>query len=172
MEPNRLAEIISAAVDMENEGMRVYEDAAGRTAHAFAREMFRSLANDERRHAEWLDKLGTDLGAAPSLLAAAEPEAFARSMREVFAEMRQTLEGAQADADDIQAIDLAMGLEQEAYNVYTDAAAQAADPAAAELLRAIAEEENNHYRILDDTRLYLTDPEKWNIKEENPLIDG
>jgi len=34
------------------------------------------------------------------------------------------------------------------------------------------DEQNEHFRLLEDTLLYLTDPVEWNFKEEKPLIDG
>jgi rubrerythrin len=73
---------------------------------------------------------------------------------------------------DIKAIDLALGMEEKAYAYYTDAAKAMTDGQEKDILLKIAEEENEHFRILSDTRLYLTYPQMWHIIQEKPVIDG
>ena len=63
-------------------------------------------------------------------------------------------------------------MEEKAYFYYTGAAKTMADAQEKKILLKIAEEENEHFRILNDTRLYLTYPEMWNIIQEKPVIDG
>lgn len=172
MSEDRMADTIRTGIAMEAEGLRAYQEAATRTSHPFAKEMFLSLASDEKRHQEWFEALAAKRGIAPAPLDHLDPDGFLKSIREVFGKLRGQLGAVAVDADDIKAIDAALGLEEESYKLYAEAAKAAADPDEKALLEFVAHEENNHYRILDDTKLYLTDPEKWNIKEENPLIDG
>ena len=167
-----IAEAINAGIKVEQEGRAVYEDAAAKTSRRFARAMFENLADDERRHEEWLRKLAGDLGVAGGLTQGIAPDAIVTRIRALFSEMRAEIDANAPSADDIAVLDIALGLEEKSYEMYKQVAAAAEDPAVREVLEFIAAEENNHYRILDDLRLYLTDPEKWNIKEENPLIDG
>ena len=72
----------------------------------------------------------------------------------------------------VQAIDFALGMEEKAYFFYAGAAKAMADAQEKQILLKIAEEENEHFRILNDTRLYLTYPEMWHIIQEKPVIDG
>ena len=167
-----ITEAINAGIKVEQEGRAVYEDAAKKTSHRFARAMFESLAGDEQRHEEWFRKLADDMGVAGALTAGLAPDAIVTRIRTLFSEMRSEIDANAPSADDIAVLDVALGLEEKSYEMYSQAAKTAEDPAVREVLEFIAAEENNHYRILDDLRLYLTDPEKWNIKEENPLIDG
>lgn len=168
-----IAEVVTAGIKMEKEGEKVYRDAAAKTRHPFAKEMFLSLANDERRHGEWFLKMGESLGVARDLVSkTSAPDAFVGQMRETFGKLRAKAEGVKASADDLKVIDLALGLEEKSFDIYSQAAAAATDPAVKKVLDFVAKEENNHYRILADVKLYLSDPGKWNIKEESPLIDG
>ncbi|HRU05052.1 MAG TPA: ferritin family protein [Candidatus Brocadiia bacterium] len=168
-----IAEVVKTGVQMEKEGEKVYRDAAAKTKHPFAKEMFLSLAKDEKRHGEWFLKMGESLGVAKDLLAKGKtPDAFVGQMRDTFGKLRAKIEGLKASADDMKVIEVALGLEEKSYDVYSKAAAAATDPAVKKVLDFVAKEENNHYRILADVKLYLSDPGKWNIKEESPLIDG
>lgn len=172
MSESNIAEYIRAGLEMETQGLEMYELAAANSTHPFAKEMFLSLAGDERRHAEWFKKLGESLGMAGDLLSGPAPEAFLTSIQGIFAGLREEIDGKPADTDDLEVIRTALGLEEKAYQFYSEAAEKADDADTVAILSRMAKEENNHYRILDDVLLYLTDPEKWNIKEENPLIDG
>jgi len=167
-----MGKVFRVGLEMELEGLRVYEAAAANSNHAFAKQMFRGLANDEKRHAAWFRKLAEERGVAPADVSAVDPDGFLKTIRAIFSELREQIEGAGAETDDIQAIDLALGLEDKAYTMYHEASEAADNADEKAVLELIAREENNHYAILADTRLYLTDPEKWNIKEEGPLIDG
>ena len=171
MSETNIAEVINTGIQIEGEGLKVYEDAAARSTHPFAKQMFASLANDERRHAEWFRRLGEDMGVAASLLKVGAPDDFKKSIQGIFKELREQIEGKPADTNDVEVIRVALGLEEKSYDLYSGAAENASGDVKDVLLR-IAAEENNHYKILDDVLLYLTDPEKWNIKEENPVIDG
>lgn len=172
MSDPKLAEVIRVGIKMENEGRETYEQAASRSTNPFAKQMFASLASDEQRHADWFRRLGEDAGVASELLQGPAPEEFLQGVSSVFKQFRQQIEGKPADADDIKSIETALGLEEMSYKAYAEAAAEADDPDVKKLLGRVATEENNHYRILDDAKLYLTDPEKWNIQQEKPLIDG
>jgi len=168
-----IAEVVKAGLKMEKEGEKVYRDAAAKSKHPFAKEMFLSLANDEKRHGEWFLKMGENLGVAKDLLAKARtPDAFLVQARETFGKLRAKIDGVKASADDLKVIDVALGLEEKSFEIYSQAAAAATDPAVKKALDFVSKEENNHYRILADVRLYFSDPGKWNIKEERPLIDG
>ena len=85
---------------------------------------------------------------------------------------RQVKEDLNAEDDQVKAIDIALGMEESAYKFYKDTADACENADAKEMLLKIANEENEHYRILDDTRLYLTNQAEWFIKEEKPVIGG
>ncbi len=172
MAVDSVAKVIGAGIRMEEEGLKVYQEAAARTRHPFAKEMFLSLAHDETRHAEWFRKMAAQRGVAPAPLSDLDPDGFLKTISETFKALRAQIKSLKASADDIKAIDVALGLEEKSYKVYTEAAAKATNPDEKAVLQFIAREENNHWKILDDTRLYLTDWEKWNIKDEKPVIDG
>jgi len=109
----------------------------------------------------------------PSAYEELDPEGPLKRISAAFRQVaRQLKEETKPDQDDIRAIDVAKGLEEKAYGFYSATAKEVSDPTEKEIFERIAREENEHWRILDDARLYLTDPAQWHLKEERPLIDG
>ena len=135
--------------------------------------MFESLAADERRHVEIFQALAAREGVRPAAAEELDREGPLKRMSAIFRDAAANIkEVLTADSDDIKAIDVAKGMEEKAFAFYAEAARGCASPVEKRILLKIAAEENEHYRILDDTRLYLTYPEMWFIKEEKPVIDG
>ena len=57
-------EIIQAAIQLERDGRQFYLDVAEKSSSALARQMFESLADDEVRHIQWIEKLSTGADSA------------------------------------------------------------------------------------------------------------
>jgi rubrerythrin len=96
-----------------------------------------------------------------------------RRVSTIFKSMAEDLKAEmKPDDDDLAIIRKALELEKQAFEAYTQWSKESRDPTESSILEMMALEENEHWRILDDTLLYLTYPEEWHIKEEKPLIDG
>lgn len=162
---------LGVAIQMEKEGIAFYTKAADQTKNPLGRKMFLSLVGDEQRHVRIFEELAAQEGVIPS---AAEELDDNNPMKRAgsFFKAASKKTGKTASDDDIKAIDFALGMEKDAYFFYLNAAKAVSDPAEKEILQKIAEEENQHFRILNDTRLYLSYPEMWHIIQEKPLIDG
>ena len=169
----KTSEALGIAVEMERKGMAFYNEAVTRTSNPFAQEMFRSLANDEKKHERVFLQMAEETGVRPSELDEMDPAGPIRRIQAIFKNAAAGIRGQATDqGNDIKVIQIAKGMEQEAFHFYASAAGNAEDALEKEAFEKIARQENEHWRILDDTQLYLTDPAKWHLKEENPLIDG
>ncbi len=168
--PSKISEALGIAVHMEQEGQEYYAKAAHIMTHPFVKSMFLSLVKDELRHEQVFRKMALDAGIRPAEMDEMDQEGPIQRIRAVF---KQAGEAAAADGEnDAEVLRTAMKMEEGAYKFYTETAEATENETEKEILRKIAAEENEHYRILDDTLLYMTDPVKWNLKEENPVIDG
>jgi rubrerythrin len=167
------SDALGAAIRMEEEGIRFYSEASARAGNALVKEMFASLAKDEERHRAIFQEMAAREGVRPSRADELDESSPAKRIKSVFkgaaAKVRRSLRGAD---DMVRAIDIALGMEEKAYFTYTAAAKTMPDAQERRILLKIAEEENEHFRILNDTRLYLTYPEMWHIIQEKPVIDG
>jgi rubrerythrin len=167
------SDALGIAIRMEEEGIRFYSKAAGQAGHTLAGKMFASLVKDEERHRAIFQEMAAQEGVRPSRADELDESNPAKRVQSVFkgaaAKVRKPLRSAD---EVIRAIDIALGMEEKSYFFYAEAARTMADPQEKQILLKIAEEENEHFRILNDTRLYLTYPQMWNIIQEKPVIDG
>ena len=166
------SDALGVAVRMEQEGIKFYTKAGEQCANLRGRRMFLSLVKDEERHLKIFQEMAAQEGVRPGLADELNKSSPAARIGPLFKGAARKLRKALKSSDgDIKAIDLAMGMEEKAYSYYTTAAAMTAGQEK-EFLLKIADEENEHFRILSDTRLYLTYPQMWNIIQEKPVIDG
>ena len=172
-EPSKNSEALGIAVNMEEEGIAFYKKTAERMTDPFAKKMFLSIAEDERRHKRIFEQMAQAEGVTPADVGQAETDGPIARIQAIFKELgRKVKEDLDPEDSQIDALNIAIDMEKKAYDFYNSAAQDCPDAGEQEILRKIAKEENEHWRIFDDTKLYLTDQAEWNIKEEQPVIDG
>lgn len=172
-EQDKRSEALGIAVQMEREGMEFYRKASDRSAHPFTKKMLLSLVEDEKRHEQIFREMAKEAGVRPRTLDEMDKEGPLKRIAAIFRETAARLkEEVKPEDDDIKVINIARDMERKAFDFYSATAGQMDDPVERSAFEKIAAQENDHWRILDDTLLYLTNPAEWHIKEEKPLIDG
>ncbi len=166
------SDALGIAIHMEQEGIRFYSKAAEQAENARVKKMFASLVKDEERHRAIFQEMAEQEGVRPSRADELEESSPGETVQSIFKGAAAKVKKSRRSTDEVQAIDIALGMEEKAYFFYTGAAKTMTDAQEKGILLKIAEEENEHFRILNDTRLYLTYPEMWNIIQEKPVIDG
>ena len=167
------SDALGAAIRMEEEGIRFYTKAAGQSRDPLGKKMFLSLVKDEERHAQIFREMAAQEGVRPSRVGEMDKASPAARIRSIFKGAAGKVKKAlKADAGDVKVIDIALRMEEKAYFHYSEAAKAMTDSREKRILQKIAEEENEHFRILNDTRLYYTYPQMWHIIQERPVIDG
>ena len=172
-QPGKRSDALGMAVRMEEEGIAFYTQAADRVKNKMGKQMFLSLVGDEKRHKQIFTEMAAKEGVRPAAADELEKSGPRQRMGHIFREAAAQLAGQiGSETDDVKVIDLAKTMEEKAYGFYVETARLVTDEKEKRILLKIAAEENEHFRILDDTRLYLTYPEMWHIMQEKPLIDG
>lgn len=162
-----LSKAIETAVKMETDAMRFYHEAAEKTKHPFARRMFQGFVRDEDRHLKMLKEIlsGMDLK-----IVSLHPKA---EIRTVFSELKeQMMERVSASTDEIEAVQVALDFETKGFAFYKQAAADAADERERALFSALANEEQEHYSILQNTYSFLKDTGDWFMWQEQGILEG
>ena len=162
-----LSKAIETAVKMETDAMRFYHEAAEKTKHPFARRMFQGFVRDEDRHLKMLKEIlsGMDLK-----IVSLHPKA---EIRTVFSELKeQMMERVSASTDEIEAVQVALDFETKGFEFYKQAAADAADERERALFSALANEEQEHYSILQNTYSFLKDTGNWFMWQEQGILEG
>ena len=163
-----LQEAIQLARKMEMDGIEFYGKAAEEAGNPQAQKFFESLQNDERRHLRIVEDIGKGMGVDTTNM----PKP-ADTIRTVFSEAEQTIAAdQQATAEEKEAVEIALGMEEDSYNLYEEAAQKAEDEDQKALFERLAEEENQHYVMLENTQEYLADNQKWYLWKESGLLTG
>jgi len=163
-----LRDVFQLARKMEMDGVKFYHDAAKKAANPQAKRLFESFALDEERHLRIVADLakgkGVDVESMPMP---------AESIKTVFTEADAEAAAAQqATADETKAIRMAMEMERESYRLYDDAARRGDSEDIKVIFKRLAQEENQHYAMLENTQEYLTDNKKWFLWNEWALLTG
>ncbi len=163
------SEALQVGIQTEEDGMAFYSKAAESCETPFGKRMFESLVQDERNHLAWLHDIAKGIAPKDDCTPG---EVFKGQVQSVFKEATDNMtKRIEAGPDDVEAVRIAMEMEEKAYHFYVDAAKQATDEAEKKLFQRLAAEENVHWMMLEDTHLYLTAPEIWDIKNNPPLLD-
>lgn len=166
--------ILDKAIQFEETGMAFFLDRAQNAPSVLERNLFRSLAEDEKGHKAYLIKI------KGQLLANNNPEDMqpegdedGRTARQIFeSALEKAKDPYTAAPDELKIIEGAMEVERRGFTMYTNAVDTVRAERAKEIFRALAREEQNHFALLKNTYDYMADPEGWHGFDESPMLDG
>ncbi len=162
-------EIIRAAIQLEHAGRKFYLDVADKASSDLARRMFESLADDELLHIEWIAK---NLSPREETARATKKKTYDR-LRGIFADVPETVrEAAASSKDDIEAINLAIKMEEKSCAAYIKWADETDSDELRELCNVLADQETFHRELLENTIQYLERSGDWFMVEEGWHFDG
>jgi rubrerythrin len=152
MNENSVAsEALCQAARLEEDGYKFYTEAAKRTADPQGREMFLSLADDEKMHLRMVE------GQYEAVMNEEEWISFPGALECKPIDLDKPLfppEGHGFDevvdpaASDLDALLFALQIENESYELYRQAAAEVTDPAGQAMYELLATEARTHFDIL------------------------
>ena len=122
-----LKDIKSMAIQMEMDGIKFYSDLATKTLHPMGRAMFKSFVEDEKLHAKRLRAL---LSTQNETVQAKDKSAVNPRERliTIFQEMGSELKRkVNVNTNDIEAVKLALGIEEKGIKFYEQAAKESQD---------------------------------------------
>lgn len=139
-------EIIKGAILMEHQGKAFYETVAKTTSHVAVREIFQSMAIEEKKHIEMLSSQYVTL-LKTGKMNDTMPEGSAEDMTSkiLTAEIRKEISGAGYEA---AAISAALNMEKGAVEYYGARAKSATDAGEKKLYEWLSEWEKTHLSML------------------------
>ena len=151
---------IKTAIQMEKEGYAFYKKASAQTSSDMGREIFDSLANDEKIHLEVFQKLFKDK------IEKSEWNNLVNSSKkyadiDIFPKDLQQIEGANPDTNELDAIKIAMDSEKDAIEYYGKIKEKIKDDDIRKIINEIIEQEKNHYSILQEEFEHLSRTGYW-----------
>ncbi|MDK1031470.1 MAG: ferritin family protein [Planctomycetia bacterium] len=169
---DKKTEAVRLAMQMEDDGYKMYIEGAEKTTNPLGKKMLLSLARDEEAHKKMVEAVARGLGMAGALAHALEGTPRER-LRTVFSEASEGVkEQLAASPDDLEVLNIAVDFEKKSNAFYNKATAEAEDDDERGLFERLALEESEHCRILQDVCDYLKSTGWWFLWEEGAFMDG
>jgi rubrerythrin len=158
---------LETAMRMETDAISFYSEAERKTAHPVGKKMFRTIAEDEKRHLEMIGRIVKGLDITHRDVSPL------KSVKTVFETMRQEMmQRAEATKDELEAFKIAMDMEREGMEFYRKIAGEAKKEKEKLLLERLIEEEQQHYQLFSNTYQFLSDTGNWFLWEERGILEG
>jgi len=156
------------AAKMEQEAIAFYRQCAEKTANPVGKKMFLSIVEDEQYHFECAVRMKED-GRQFTPPATTPIE----DMKKVFDEhKREMLTKVPSTADELEALKVAMEMEQEAIAFYKKASTLAANAEEKHFFDCLIKDEEEHFHIFQNTYSFLEDTGNWFMWEEKGIVEG
>ncbi len=155
-----IKEAITTAIQMEEEGYAFYTKCAAQSKSMMGAQVFRGIAGDEQVHLATFKKMFQDR------LGKSEFEKVAQRGHKykdlpVFPKDLKAVPGADPDADEIEALNIAMDSEQNAIRFYTKMRNESPDDEVKQIMDLIIEQEQTHYLLLSEELDHLNTTGDW-----------
>jgi rubrerythrin len=179
--------VLRRAMENEREGYRFFLEASERSPDPAGQGTFRNLARDEERHLRLLLVEHNSLAANEGWIDPEEAiqrevelditkplfpgEELAPQEASPFAETWAAYDVGDV-AGDLAVLKFGMKVEEDFYNMYEKAAAEADDALGQRAYQFLMNEENRHFKLLQDAHDYLSENEYWWDDWELPFFEG
>ncbi|MDI6885167.1 MAG: ferritin family protein [archaeon] len=164
---------LEIAMKLEEEGKAFYIDASEKTTSSFARDMFRSLAQDEGEHLAKVEEIYNKLNEEKKWPKIVTSIGDVVKIKAIFPKDAKDLKMSEEEiSGSIKVLDIGIEMEEKSIKFYNDLAEKASDPFETRFFIALAHEERGHYLSLWDYREYLEDPASWFGMKEGFRLDA
>jgi len=140
--------VLSQALKLEQEGQAFYTQAAESTLDAKGKAMFSSLADDEKLHAEMIQRQLHALEGDGKYVLLPDLDAPAIDLGSKLFAPEKVEAQAGVSASDVDALHIAIENEIKSYDLYAAAAKASDDPNAKQLYGWLASAETTHFNLL------------------------
>jgi rubrerythrin len=155
-----IKDAISTAIQMEKDGHAFYKKCAEQTKSDLGAKIFESIAGDELVHLMTFHKMFED-AIGEEELQAVEKTGKKYETPPVFPKDLSAVEGANADVDELAALEIAMEAEQKAIDFYGKMRDDTDNEAVKKIISLIIGQEKNHYLILSEELNYMNTMGDW-----------
>ena len=153
-------EAIQTAIQMEKDGYSFYQKAAAQTSSDMGKSIFEGIAKDELVHLEVFQKMFDEN------VGQSEWDDLVNSGKKyreipVFPKDLKTIEGANPNTNELDALRIAMDSETEAIDYYTQIWEYSEDDDAKKIIDMIIDQEKKHYFLLQQEFDHLSSTGYW-----------
>lgn len=166
--------MLNLALQKEEKGRQFYQEAAAKCASEVGKEMFRSLMADEGVHIKRIKEIFTTLQKGHGWNSDWRKLQIENEDLRSLVKDRMTRLGPKVkpESRDLNAVNIALEMEQGAITFYDDQLAKASDPLEKDFIIQMIAEERTHFAALEDVKMFLESPEAWFAEKERSGLDG
>jgi len=172
-EQNKTLKALEVALQMEVDGKEYYLKLSRESRNELGKKLMRSLAAEEDVHQQKFREIFSAVRSQKGWPATDFQPDGGKRLRTIFARVVGGMTpGVPSPATELEAIQIAIGMEDKTHNFYKSQGEGAAYAAERAFYAALAAEEGEHRLILLDYYEYLKDPAGWFALKERPSLDG
>ena len=172
-EQDKTLEALQAAIQMEIDGKEYYLKVSQESSNELGKKLLQSLAAEEDIHRQKFEKIYNAIRNKKVWPATAPRPDVGKELRTIFARATEGISpNFKAPATELDAIQMAMDMENKTYDFYKSQGEKADYDADRNFYQSLAAEEREHHLILLDYYDYLKDPAGYFVKKEHPSLDG
>jgi rubrerythrin len=164
---------LEAALNNELREREFYYKHAKRTTNPVGKTMFQQIGDDELEHYKKLKALHETWEKAKKW-----PETVPLKVRDTVVKdilkdaLKKAKELPKGDADDLQAVRIALEFEANGEKYYAELRDEVSDPKEKEFFDLLSKMEREHFLSLNDMEELMTDPVSWYRRKEHHGVDG
>jgi rubrerythrin len=165
-------ERLAVALATEKDGGEFYQETAANMADPFSRGVFETLANEEKKHVQFIEA-----GLASMKSGGAMAEVNGMELQELKSDIQTSYRQAAGDPgagvkmDDahVWAYDRAIELETKVIALYSVYAEESRDPEVREFFKKLSDYEHYHRQLLEGSKDYVESPGDYFMSREDPM---
>lgn len=173
--PEKIEDIVKFALQLEQDGLKMYRDFAEKSSDPFGKKTFEGLAEDELDHIELLQKVYSRSGIkeVEEIVARSKSEPVRQRFKTIFqAAGEEARQRTEADSSDTEAMRIAMDFEKRGYDLYKEAEEKADGEVEKAVFKHLTQMERRHFELLQETLEYLNDTGNWFQKNEGWMFEA
>ena len=173
--PEKLEDIVKFAIQLEQDGLKMYREFAEKSSDPFGKKTFEGLADDENGHIAILQKVYGSSGVKEieEIVASSKDEPVRQRFKTIFELAgEQAGQRTKADPSDTEAMKIAIDFEKRGYSLYKEAGEKIEGEAEKTAFKHLTLMEKHHLELLQYTFDYLNDTENWFQNNEGWMFEG
>jgi rubrerythrin len=164
---------LEQAIQMEIDGKEYYLKASERANNELGKKLLQSLAAEEDIHRKVFEDIFEDIRNKRGWPRKELHVDGGRALRTVFANAIDNMDhDVKSIPEELDAVQTAMAMENKTYDFYRERGKKATYDAEKQFYEALAEQEEQHHRVLLDYYEFLKNPKDWFTQKEHHSLDG
>ncbi len=161
---------LKQAMEMELEGRRFYHQSLERAKNPLVKRVFEALVKEEDSHIDTIERIFEETKRSKPLREWVTSTGPKAGLGQLFDQV--SIERVKLSKDDVQALKVALGIEEKSMKYYEALASEAPDHTVRRFFLTLSYEERGHYLHILDSIEYLSDPVGWHYVKEHDMVDG